>query len=378
MTTIYILCQRYLDLQLKVYTIGGIQTYIKNLTKLMKNIGIMPIVIQYAEVDARTTIDGVLVVGANVIGCKHLQHKNKRLHECYEREAKKCPGRILYATEGLIQPKYIKGKRALALQHGVSWDKPKRNLVGLKYILNYWKEALIHCLKLKRLEYLDCLVCVDYNYVNWYRALVAYPKVKCHVIPNFTYIAPKYNKYDDIFDSNKIIKIIFARRFVEYRGIRIFAAAIKRLFDRFDNLDITLAGDGPDEEWLKEQLPESDKIHYIRYESGESLKVHEDKHIAVVPTTGSEGTSLSLLEAMSSQCAVVCTNVGGMTNIVIDHYNGLMISPTEEALYVAIKELLDDKTLMYKLADNGYDTVRNGFSYELWKQRWLIVLQEYM
>lgn len=377
MNTIYILCQDYLDYKLKKYTIGGIQTYIKALTRLMKENGITPIVIQYAEVDDRTIIDDVLVIGANIVGSKRCRHKNRRLHEVYERELKKCPGRILYATESLIQSRYIKGKRALAIQHGIHWDKPNEKLLGLKHVICFWKKFIINYLNIKKVECVEGLICVDYNYVNWYRAQVLHPKVKCQVIPNFTHIALRNNKFEDISTQRKVIKIIFARRFVEYRGTRIFAEAIKRLIDDGYNLDITLAGEGPDEKWLKKQLPESETVHYIRYESSESIEVHEDKHIAVVPTTGSEGTSLSLLEAMSSQCAVVCTNVGGMTNIVIDHYNGLMVNSTADALYEAIKELLDDKDLMRGLAEKGYETVTTGFSYELWKQRWLKVLHKY-
>ncbi|WP_420491566.1 glycosyltransferase [Neobacillus drentensis] len=52
---------------------------------------------------------------------------------------------------------------------------------------------------------------------------------------------------------------------------------------------------------------------------------------------GSEGTSLSLLEAMAAKCAEIATNVGGMTNIILDNYNGLIINPDESELYLALE-----------------------------------------
>lgn len=96
--------------------------------------------------------------------------------------------------------------------------------------------------------------------------------------------------------------------------------------------------------------------------------------IAVVPTIGSEGTSLSLLEAMAAHCAVICTNVGGMTNIVIDQYNGLMIKPTEADLVYAIEDLIINVEKRNKLADRGYETVKQAFSHEVWSNRWKKVL----
>ncbi len=118
-------------------------------------------------------------------------------------------------------------------------------------------------------------------------------------------------------------------------------------------------------------------VSFITYKSDESLSVHADKHIAVVPTLGSEGTSLSLLEAMASHCAVICTNVGGMTNIIIDRYNGLMINPNTEELYDAMKKAILDAKLRNRLAINAYNSVKEGFSFELWCEKWKSVLLMY-
>ena len=103
-------------------------------------------------------------------------------------------------------------------------------------------------------------------------------------------------------------------------------------------------------------------------------KIHADKHVALVPTLGSEGTSLSLLEAMASQCAVVCTNVGGMTNIVIDGHNGIMINPDEDELYTAVLKLIKNRELRKIMSDRAYSTVKEGFSIERWEARWRTIL----
>ena len=171
------------------------------------------------------------------------------------------------------------------------------------------------------------------------------------------------------------MRIIFARRFYEYRGTRIFTEAIKRILNEYANVDVTMAGDGPDKGWMKAQLVDYSNVHFISYKSNESLLIHLDKDIAVVPTVGSEGTSLSLLEAMASKCAVICSNVGGMTNIILDGYNGLMIEPTSDNIYLALKQLLDNPEQRGCLACKAYETSSHAFSFENWKKRWLNIIK---
>lgn len=195
---------------------------------------------------------------------------------------------------------------------------------------------------------------------------------KLIVIPNFSEIAPPIDK------PVEPIKIIFARRLFPYRGTRVFTEAIKKVLAEFPFVEVTVAGDGPDEPWMREQLIDFHQVSFIRYNSNESIDIHSDKHIAVVPTVGSEGTSLSLLEAMSAQCAVICTDVGGMTNIVLDRYNGLIVKAGDSiSLYEAIKRMIIDKNLRNMIAANAYSTVKQSFSKDLWQYKWKECLRSF-
>ena len=78
---------------------------------------------------------------------------------------------------------------------------------------------------------------------------------------------------------------------------------------------------------------------------------------------------------MAAHCAVLCTTVVGMTNIVIDGYNGLMVSPTSEELYIKLKQLVEDKQLRTNLAERGYDTVKISFNLKKWEEKWTSVLK---
>lgn len=350
-------------------SIGGIQTYITNLIEVAKGLGYEFTVYQCATESFDKEQNGARVCG---IVCSPQQAPQMMLAACLkEFDVEK--DILLFGTDTYIC-KTPAGVKSIGIQHGIFWDKPER--LGCSRLW-YFAEYVYQCLKdwrtVKRIERVKRLVCVDYNFPNWYRALVAHPRIITTVIPNFAEIAAENTAKQADDDT---IRIIFARRLFSYRGTRVFGRAAKRLLAEHDNLEITVAGTGPDEKWLHDTLGQYDSVRFITYGSAESLAVHEDKHIAVVPTTGSEGTSLSLLEAMSAGCAVVCTSVGGMTDIVIDGYNGLMVNPSEEDIYRALKRLVEDAALRQALARRGYDTVKNGFSLEIWQEKWKQVLQD--
>ncbi len=366
MKNIDIIYLKYLDTDNKTPTVGGIQTYITDLSRLIAKMGITLRIIQCADTDyVYNLFDDVTVVGFK-IDAKNADERYQKLYDASV-SSQKDDTLTVFATD-LIIPKKVRTK-AIAIQHGICWDIPitvKRSFVRqtLCRMRNTYRI-------IDRLNRMDDIVCVDYNFLNWYRAEVDCVEIGISVIPNYSHIAPMYIKPKDE------INIIFARRFYTYRGTRVFTKAIRKLLlDGYD-INVTIAGSGEDENWMKEQLKEFENVTFTRYNSDESIEIHKDKHIAVVPTVGSEGTSLSLLEAMSAQCAVICTDVGGMTNIVLDGFNGLMVPAGKvDELYIAIKELIENSDKRNMLAKNGYETVKSSFSYEKWKNSWKKVLKD--
>ena len=355
----------FYDFEKKRTTIGGIQTYILNLKKIFEELGYECVLYQIGNRTEETTIDDMLIKSVSVPGKKNTTKVMNKIINLISGDINNDEDIVVFMTDTLIEKNNF--KNSIAIQHGVFWDIPTNDSRGcIRMLLSRAKRAYFN---IKKLKYVKSVVCVDYNFVNWLRTQINYELSNFTVIPNFTEISQKNVK------NNECVNIIFARRLFEYRGTKIFTKAIKRLLDENYNIKVTIAGTGEDEEWMKNELKDYENVLFTTYVSSESLIIHSDKDIAVVPTVGSEGTSLSLLEAMSSQCAVICTNVGGMTNIVIDGYNGLIISPNSNEIYFAMKKLVEDKELRNDLAKKGYETVKCGFSLEKWKEKWINVIE---
>ena len=363
--TITFLYERYYDFDKEVVTIGGIQTYLTELMKICLGLGYDVQLFQMGDTDRHAEVDGISIVQTRVEGHDY-EGFFRTVADTIHGEA-----RVVFGTDIMV-PKDLRGIKAIGIQHGIFWDVPTAPRRGGD-VRMFLSKALRNYKFIRRVRPLDTLVCVDYNYVNWLRAETDCVRTNLRVIPNYTKIAPVYRKPEDT------VNIIFARRLWEYRGTRVFAEAAGRIVREYGNVHVTVAGTGPDEKYMRDALAAYPNVSFITYGSSESLGIHADKHIAVVPTVGSEGTSLSLLEAMSAQCAVIASNVGGMTNIILDDYNGVMVNAGDaDDLYRAMKRLIDNPDDRKRLSGKAYETVRQAFSYEKWSDRWTGVLKSFM
>ncbi len=90
----------------------------------------------------------------------------------------------------------------------------------------------------------------------------------------------------------------------------------------------------------------------------------------------SEGTSLSCLEAMACGNAVIATNIGGLVNLVIDGYNGILINPSEDELKLALNNLLSNAELRKTLSTNAIK-VAQTFDKSIWQQKWNKIFANY-
>lgn len=82
-----------------------------------------------------------------------------------------------------------------------------------------------------------------------------------------------------------------------------------------------------------------------------------------VLATNFEGFGLVIVEAMAQGTPVIATNVGGVTEIIVDQETGLLHRPADDAdLAAKILTLLSDKALAERLVDAGRRLVEDRFS----------------
>lgn len=346
--------------------IGGIETYILSLFEVLVENGYEPEMIQCAVKPFRIMHNGTIPVRGY---CAKGSQYQKILYKQIQGELQP-DDMVIFGTD--TNCPCVAHRKTLSIQHGIDFDyyplEEKRRLLFYKFGLGFIIKYLQRFRARESFNHASYRVCVDYNFWNWYRTFsLPHQDKNIFVIPNF---APIPNKFINRPEGAKL-RVLFARRFVRRRGVEVLINAIRILNQQNYDAVYTFAGDGPLEETICSLAKEFQNVHITRYTSSEALELHMQHDIAVIPTIGSEGTSFSLLEAMAAGNAVICTPVGGMSNIILDGYNGIFVYPdSAKDLAKMIAILLQDQQLRDKLAKNARETVQAAFSKEVWKMRW--------
>ncbi|HAS6451440.1 TPA: glycosyltransferase [Vibrio parahaemolyticus] len=368
-----IITNRLYDLRGENITLGGIQTYLVNLcTVIKRNYGTKPYIYQMADVDFLLSEEDYLVKGVCTV------KKKKSLEQVVEAVKKDHLPKDTIIIWGSDQySRHINGFKSINIQHGIGFDteamdsKPRKLMLELKM---GWVYKLLQRFNARKLvSNGNAVVCVDYNFNNWIRTYLwdASDKSRFRVIPNFT------ESLDSLDNKSALKKILVARRFVKRRGIDLAVKSAEKILSEYDSVEFTFAGDGPEKaliESLRDRFP--GRVSITKYSQECSLDFHRNYDIALVPSIGSEGTSLSLLEAMGAGCIPIATNVGGMTNIIIDNYNGFLVEPSVSSLTKQIRSCLEHDPSLNEIRIAAWETVKKGFDVKLWESKWVSIINE--
>lgn len=334
--------------------IGGLERYVIALAELLKSMGYNVSFHQFANKDFNTSYLNYPIYG--------YETNPKQSHLTIERMENNAADQILYSSI-VQQVRYKPG--SICISHGVWWELPGSSpLAARKYYENHVLPAL---------EKAEIIISCDYNFLNVSRAI--YPNLadkKIRVIPNFVDTKHFFCQQKD---KTKPLRILYPRRLSPERGFGILKDVITPLLAEFSNIEFQFAIDTNIPEnlelfhaWRKKE-PNNDRILYCHPDFHTMPKIYADSDIVVIPSLYSEGTSFSCLEAMAMGKAIISTNVGGLTNLIIDGFNGLLIHPSQKNLYLALRLLINNPSATSSLGTNALNTSR-FFGRDVWEARW--------
>ena len=151
------------------------------------------------------------------------------------------------------------------------------------------------------------------------------------------------------FDKEKEIEIVSIGRLVKQKNHKLLLEAFKNLDDKLKEENrkipnLKIYGQGELKEELKQYIKENNiqnvQLMGITNRVDEVLKESD----IYVMSSDYEGFSISLIEAMVSGIAIVCTNVGANKEIIGENEAGILIQDNNaEELTNALYKLLDKK-----------------------------------
>jgi glycosyltransferase involved in cell wall biosynthesis len=106
--------------------------------------------------------------------------------------------------------------------------------------------------------------------------------------------------------------------------------------------------------------PLGQRIRFLGWRSDvEALYAASD---LIVLTSDNEGMPVSLIEAASLGVPAVCSNVGSVSEVVIDGETGILTDTEPSAIAAAVSQLLEDGALRAKMGLAAAERARRLFS----------------
>ena len=193
------------------------------------------------------------------------------------------------------------------------------------------------------------------------------PINKSYVIHNgLESLAPINPMLDDgdLIEKGDFVIGVVARLDKE-KGILFLFEAFISMLEKHPNLKLILVGYGDifDEIALRiAQLGLQNRIKLPGYLVGDISALLPRFDIYVLPSLW-EGLPYSILEALRSGCVVVATNVGGISEAILDRFDGMLIEPASSlAIIRALDELINDAELRAKLSTNAKIKFESNFT----------------
>ena len=196
-------------------------------------------------------------------------------------------------------------------------------------------------------------------------------------ISRFRYIPPS-----ERHSKNYTVAII--GRITPIKGHGVFIRAVAKAVKTLPNVRAAVIGQPPEGKgnYLKQLENLADRLGIS--ESVEFTGPKDDIpnamskiDLLVMPSTGHEAFGRVVIEAQAAGVPVIATKIGGLTDIIEDRKNGILVAPwSVRQLADAIIEVLKDKGLAERLAVKAREDVQQKFTLSVMADKTISVYNE--
>jgi glycosyltransferase involved in cell wall biosynthesis len=182
------------------------------------------------------------------------------------------------------------------------------------------------------------------------------------------------NKRYDVFrngvDTNEFyadpngarpIDVLYVGRFLTHKGIDDILHSVT------PDTRLVIAGSGPYEQGIRQLIADrglNNAELFIKPSNSELKDLYAEAKIFACPSRGKEGVLTTMLEAAASGCAIVTARGSGMTDLIANEENGLLVDPGDiSQITRGIAGLLHDDQRRVALAARAQSDVTENWSW---------------
>jgi glycosyltransferase involved in cell wall biosynthesis len=331
----------FMNRQGNLYMYGGAERYVLELEKIVRSLGLNMLVVQLGD---RENKNGFWICNYNAVQVVGLSIENPE-NLILEIEQFLIHDALIIFSPFTLAMNSKKKIRSIGISHGVFWDSPN-------YHTN---QNALHA----AVNRINRLVSVDTNTVNSLRSLGMGEviKNKYEIIKNF--YEPQTFSINQSTSADAI-NILYPRRLYEARGFYLICEILSEILSIDPRVTLTFLGSGDEQELdvAKKLVTLNPGRVFHHTESPEDVWGHYfNSDIVLIPTMYSEGTSLSAIEALSCGKIVIASDVGGLTDLIIDGFNGYLCQPTSSSFLATINKAIRNLDTVDDVRENAKKSV---------------------
>ena len=159
------------------------------------------------------------------------------------------------------------------------------------------------------------------------------------------------------FEGERRLEIVNFCRLSKQKNLPLLIDAFECLLSQYPEYTLRVYGKGDEKDNLVKYI-QSKKLENKVFLEDFATDIHERIKDATmfVSTSDFEGLSNTMIEAMAIGLPCVCTDCdgGGARMMIKDHENGILVPKGDKnAVYAAMKEIIENKELSQKLSENA-------------------------
>lgn len=158
---------------------------------------------------------------------------------------------------------------------------------------------------------------------------------------------------------------LYFGRITEEKGVE----TVVKAYEKYPEYNVKIVGDDTTEEAIRLKKYVSDhhlnNIEFLGFKSGEELEnIIKESRFVLIPSIWYDNLPNTALEAFQYYKPVIASNIGSLTELVTDGFNGYLFEPNNAtALFEKIKAL-DDDSLVEEMGINSKKYLEEHFSPE--------------
>lgn len=157
------------------------------------------------------------------------------------------------------------------------------------------------------------------------------------------------------------IRILYVGRLVPFKGQAILLEALAAIRSRGVEANLTMIGDGPSRQSLERRAAQMDlgaAVSFTGAVGQDEIRSHYAAADVFCLPSFAEGVPVVLMEAMAMRVPVVTSRIMGITELIEDGEEGLLVRPGRaDELAAALERLARDPELRERLGRRGREKV---------------------